>query len=125
MTPKARPTHPGVAVDPRPRSRRLQQVPFWLVVAAVATGLGFAAADRFRVASAVLSLALLLATVLRAVLPERDAGMLVVRSRLVDVLCLAALAVGLTVLTVVVPPPTCLERPGASAAPLRCSDNLR
>ena len=39
-------------------------------------------------------------------LPDADAGMLVVRSRKIDVLTLAVLGIGLTVFTFWVPPPS-------------------
>lgn len=114
----------GLPVDPQPRPRSLRQVPFVLVVLAVAAGLALAAFDRFRLASAVLSAAFGLATALRIVLPERDAGLLVVRSRLIDSLCLFTLAAGLTVLTAVVPPPICSGQAGATAELPVCSANL-
>lgn len=105
----------GLRVDPGPQPRRLRELPFIVVAVTAAAGLvlGFVAPDRFRVATAVLSAAFTLATLLRLVLPEREAGLLVVRSRTVDVLCLGTLAAGLTVLTLVVPPTFCPAQPGA------------
>ena len=54
----------------------------------------------------VLSASVLLAAFLRLLLPDADAGMLVVRSRKVDVLILGVLGIGLTVFTFWVPAPS-------------------
>jgi Protein of unknown function (DUF3017) len=54
--------------------------------------------------TAVLGGALLVAGLLRAVLPTRDIGLLAVRSRAFDVLTTGALGAAIVVLTVVVPP---------------------
>ena len=64
------------------------------------------ALDYFRRGSIVLSASVLLAAFLRLLLPDEDAGMLVVRSRKVDVITLGVLGVGLTVFTFWVPPPS-------------------
>ena len=107
-----------VAVDPARSRRRRHEWPLALVLLGVLAGLLLTAADRFRIGSAVLSATMLLALVLRAVLPERQAGLLVVRSRPLDLLVLGVLAVGMAVLTVVVPPPTGSDRlsPGEGAS---------
>ncbi|RJK95489.1 DUF3017 domain-containing protein [Vallicoccus soli] len=83
----------------------MREWPAALVLGSVLAGLVVVAADRFRPGSALLAASLLLAAVLRAVLPERRAGLLAVRGRVVDVAVLAAIGAGLVVLTVVVPPP--------------------
>lgn len=89
----------------RPALARPVGPAYLLVVAGVVVALAFAADDRFRVSSAVLSLTLMGAAALRAVLPARMAGLLVNRSRFVDVLTLLALALGATLLTIIVPRP--------------------
>jgi hypothetical protein len=48
----------------------------------------------------------LLAAFLRLLLPDADAGMLVVRSRRADAITLGILGIGLTVFTFWVPPPS-------------------
>jgi hypothetical protein len=53
----------------------------------------------------ILGVALGLAAVLRAVLPARVAGLLVVRSRAFDIVATATLGAVLIALSVVVPPP--------------------
>ena len=80
------------------------------LASAALIGVGIAmimiALDYFRRGSIVLSASVLLAAFLRLLLPDSDAGMLVVRSRKVDVLTLAVLGVGLTIFTFWVPAPS-------------------
>ena len=64
------------------------------------------AMDYFRRGSVVLSASVLLAAFLRLLLPDADAGMLVVRSRKIDVAVLAVLGIGLTLFTFWVPAPS-------------------
>lgn len=95
---------------PLPRGEQPQLVRpvgigYLLVLAGVTVSLGFAVIDRFRVCSAVLSLTLMGAAALRAVLPTRLAGLLAVRSRALDVAALLLLALGATLLTIIVPRP--------------------
>jgi hypothetical protein len=95
---------------PLPRGEQPQVVRpvglgYLLVVVGIVVSLGFAAIDRFRVCSAVLSLTLMGAAALRAVLPARLAGLLAVRSRGLDVAALLVLALGATLLTIIVPRP--------------------
>lgn len=71
-----------------------------------AVGLGQASPGLFRVGAGLVAGAVCLAAVLRAVLPDRRAGMLVLRSRRVDVLLYGALGVAAVVLAILVPPPT-------------------
>jgi hypothetical protein len=100
---------PSATVVPiRPAARRnwLAQWPITLVLIGVAIAMAMIAMDYFRRGSIVLSASVLLAAFLRLLLPEADAGMLVVRSRKVDVLTLAVLGVGLTIFTFWVPPPS-------------------
>jgi hypothetical protein len=79
--------------------------PSALVLAGTVAGLAVVAADGFRPGTALIAAALLLGAALRAVLPERRAGLLAVRGRVLDVLVLAALGASLVVLTALVPPP--------------------
>jgi len=90
----------------RPRRSWLAQWPITVVLMGVGVAMALIAMDNFRRGSIVLSASVLLAAFLRLLLPDPDAGMLVVRSRQVDVLTLAALGVGLTVFTFWVPAPS-------------------
>ncbi len=67
------------------------------------TGLVVAAAADWRIGLRIMSGALLVAALLRLVLPEKDAGMLAVRHRLFDVAILAGVAVGLILLAGYIP----------------------
>jgi hypothetical protein len=71
-----------------------------------AVGLGQASIDLFRVGALLVAGAVGLAALLRALLPDRHAGMLVLRSRRVDVALYGALGTAALVLAVLVPPPT-------------------
>jgi hypothetical protein len=100
---------PSASVVPiRPARKRnwLAQWPITLVLAGVAVSMLMIAMDYFRRGSIVLSASVLLAAFLRLLLPDADAGMLVVRSRKIDVLTLAVLGIGLTIFTFWVPPPS-------------------
>jgi hypothetical protein len=100
---------PSATVVPlRPRSRRnwFAEWPITLVLIGVGIAMVMIALDYFRRGSIVLSASVLLAAFLRLLLPDADAGMLVVRSRKVDVLTLAVLGVGLTIFTFWVPAPS-------------------
>jgi hypothetical protein len=97
----------GTNVVPLRRKRAwLAQWPITIVLIGVAISMLMIAMDYFRRGSIVLSASVLLAAFLRLLLPDTDAGMLVVRSRKVDVLTLAVLGVGLTVFTFWVPAPS-------------------
>jgi hypothetical protein len=73
----------------------VRQVPTLAVLAVGATGLGFVFADgEYERGAVVFAAAICLAAVLRAVLPDRWAGLLRVRSRWMDVTTLAILGVG-------------------------------
>ena len=101
-----RPAAPVVPLRPRARRDWLRQWPITIVLAGVAVAMILIALDYFRRGSIVLSASVLLAAFLRLLLPDEDAGMLVVRSRKVDVITLGVLGVGLTVFTFWVPPPS-------------------
>jgi hypothetical protein len=88
------------------RTGWIAQWPITLVLTGVAISMLMIAMDYFRRGSIVLSASVLLAAFLRLLLPDADAGMLVVRSRKVDVLTLGVLGVGLTIFTFWVPPPS-------------------
>jgi hypothetical protein len=83
----------------------LRQWPLLVVLAVAAVGLLLVALDGFRVGSALLGVAVLLAGLARASLPARRVGLLVVRGRPFDVLVLLVMGVALVLLAVVVPGP--------------------
>ena len=92
--------------DTPPRDRGFKEWPITLVLLVVSTGLLVVALGHFRRGCVVLSFGVVLAFFLRTLLPGRSAGMLVVRSRGVDMLVLGSLAVFVSVLSVWVPPPS-------------------
>ncbi len=73
-----------------------------LVVAGVA--MVVIAQGHFKRGSLLFAAAVLLAALLRAVLPTAAAGVLVVRGRLLDVLTAGVLGVGVVALSLIVPP---------------------
>ena len=75
--------------------------PLVFILAAVAVGLWLVAIQHPRKGLATIALALAVAALLRLVLPPRDAGLLVVRSRFVDVSVLLVMS-GLVVVLAVV-----------------------
>lgn len=98
----------GNVVPIRPPSRRnwLSQWPLALVLIGVGVAMLMIGLDYFRRGCVILSASVLLAAFLRLMLPDSEAGMLVVRSRKVDVAILAVLGVGLSVFTFWVPAPS-------------------
>lgn len=82
-----------------------RELPLMTVLALVGTGLVLGAVDRWRVGAVVLGAAVGLAAALRLLLPARRAGLLVVRSRRLDVAVLLVLAAGLVALASSVPAP--------------------
>jgi hypothetical protein len=88
------------------RRRWFTQWPLTLVLIGVCVAMLMIGLDYFRRGCVVLSASVLLAAFLRLMLPDADAGMLVVRSRKVDVAILAVLGLGLSVFTFWVPPPS-------------------
>jgi Protein of unknown function (DUF3017) len=66
--------------------RLLVHVPFLLVMAVVAVGVGLIVLYYWRRGTTLIGAALLLAAVFRLVLPDERAGLIVVRKRTVDVL---------------------------------------
>jgi len=98
----------GVAVPPGTEAgapRRRFPEPLILVLAGVALGMTLTWLHHPRVGLYLVASSVAVAALLRIVLPGRDAGLLVVRSRLVDGVVLAALAAALIVLASVTPFP--------------------
>jgi hypothetical protein len=90
---------PPVEEPPLPEERRYPSTiggAFYLLILA-ATGVGIVAAyiDDWRLGTRIMGLALIAAAALRLVLRQRDAGMLAVRHRLLDVALLAAMGAAL------------------------------
>jgi hypothetical protein len=96
------PTDPVDPVVPRRRWRPpVIREPLVFVLAAVAIGLWLVWAHHPRKGLGTIALALAGGALLRLVLPPRDAGLLVVRSRVLDVSVLLTLAALVVVLAVV------------------------
>lgn len=93
---------PGGPTVPRPHRHR--EWPFLLVVAAALVAVVVVASGHVKRGTVALGGALLLAALLRLVLPTRDAGLLAVRSRVLDVLASGGLGAAVVVLAVIVPP---------------------
>lgn len=87
------------------RTVDLRNLPMVVVLALGATGIGYAAAVPPHWLRGVLLLAVAcgVAGLFRLLLPARQAGLLAVRGRLVDVLCYASLAVAIVVLGLALP----------------------
>ena len=81
--------------------------PFALVCVAVLAGLAVVVLlDRFRRGTLVMAGAVLLGAWLRVLLPDEQLGLLRVRGRAFDVVTMLALGLGLSVVALVVPPPS-------------------
>jgi hypothetical protein len=97
----------GTAQVPAPAmAPRWANLPYAIVLALAAGGLSWVALGGLRHVQAgmiVVASALLAAAVLRLVLPERAAGLLVTRNRLFDVLALASLGAGIMAAVPVLP----------------------
>lgn len=78
--------------------------PLLVVLAAVGVGAGYAVFGHWRRAALMVAGALLLAAVLRLVLPREMGGLLVVRRRWIDVTILAVLGIATAVVALAVPP---------------------
>ena len=81
----------------------LSQVPYALVLSALAAGIVVVAAAYFKRGPAIIAGALLLAATFRLILPQEWIGMLAVRRRWIDLLVLSSLAALLIVLAWVAP----------------------
>lgn len=80
--------------------------PITIVVATMVAGLVVVASGHFRRGTIVLSFGIALALFLRLLLSSEDAGLLVVRSKRIDVAVMAVLAIATSVLALWVPPPS-------------------
>jgi len=86
--------------------RLRQEWPITAALTVVVIGLVVVASGHFRRGTVVLSFGVALALFLRLLLPSSEAGLLAVRSKRVDVVVLAFLAVATSVLALWVPPPS-------------------
>ena len=89
--------------EPRRYPSTIGGVFYILVLLVCVAGIGLVATGRWRLGVKVLAGALVGASALRLVLPARDAGMLAVRHRAIDVLLLAAMGGALYFLAVSIP----------------------
>ncbi|HUZ36387.1 MAG TPA: DUF3017 domain-containing protein [Streptosporangiaceae bacterium] len=93
----------------RARAPRAAQLPYLLALAVMIGGLAWmwhGGIQRVRGGTLGLAGAMFIAALARLVLPEARAGMLASRRRSVDVVTLAALAIGLLVAGLVLPTPS-------------------
>lgn len=89
----------------RRNSSVLREWPIGLVLIGVVIALVLVALNSFRLGAVLLAGSVLLAAFLRLLLPDKDAGLLVVRSKRVDVSLLVVMGVALSVLAFWVPEP--------------------
>ena len=82
------------------------QWPLMIVLVGLLVSLIVVAEDHFRRGSVLFAAFVVLAFFLRLFLPERDAGWLAVRGKGIDLLCLGFLGLGLSVFSLIVPPPS-------------------
>jgi len=98
---------PAVASRPAEKRRRgFREWPILIVCLGIAGGLVYLGMNHFKRGAMIVAIFVCVAAVLRLVLPTRAAGMLAVRSRVVDVLGLIALGLAIAIITYVVPPPS-------------------
>ena len=95
----------GPRRDHRVPSRSLRQWPLLIVVAGVLIGLAVAVvgANTWRLGGLVIGSSLAVGAVIRIALPDREAGLLQVRTRAFDIAVLALTGAAIIVLTLVVP----------------------
>lgn len=93
---------PERSITPR-KPRTVGGGVYLAVLGATGSGLGLVVLDRWRVGLAVVGGALIVGALGRLVIRKDSAGMLGIRAKPVDVLTLAALGVGLVVLSLVIP----------------------
>lgn len=90
---------------PRPWYRQVfTQWPLFVSLAVVAGGVAVAGAGQWRWGATIAGAGVVLATVLRLLLPERVAGLLCCRRRSLDVLVTGVLGVGILIVTWIVSP---------------------
>jgi len=89
-----------------PTAPRRFEWPISLVSLILLISLGVASADHFRRGAVLFSFGVILAFFLRLLLPERDAGLLAVRSKRLDLVVLGGLALSVSLLSFLVPPPS-------------------
>ncbi|GAA4076964.1 DUF3017 domain-containing protein [Nocardioides kongjuensis] len=94
---------PELPEEPRRYPSTIGGACYIAVLLVVGVGLVVAAASDWRVGLRIMSGGLLVAAALRLGLPEKDAGMLAVRHRFLDVGILVAVAVGLILLAGSIP----------------------
>ncbi|HET9499500.1 MAG TPA: DUF3017 domain-containing protein [Marmoricola sp.] len=90
-------------MTPRQRPQTFGGVVYLLVVAATVCGIGLVALDSWRRGVALVGVALIIASGIRLVLGEDEAGMLRVRSRWFDAASLVAVGIALIVLSANIP----------------------
>lgn len=96
----------GNPIDDEPfRERVVDQWPLALVLGGFFLGLAVLALVDFRVGALMMSVSVVFAGAMRLVLPKDTVGLLAVRSRTIDLAIYGVLGIGLTVLSLVVPPP--------------------
>ncbi len=91
--------------DASPAARSMRQWPLLVVAGGVLAGLGIAyvGESSWRLGGLVIGVSVVLGAVLRMALPNREAGLLQVRSKAFDVTVLAFTGVAIIVLALVVP----------------------
>lgn len=95
----------GASVGSRLWASAVRQWPQLLVIAVALVGIAVVANHHFRRGTFIVGVALLLHAFLRAVLPNRRAGWIAIRGRLLDVATSASLGVALMALNFWVPAP--------------------
>ena len=85
--------------------RLFREWPLILVLTVVAASLWIVADNHFKRGTVLFALAICLAALLRAMLPNGAVGMLKVRSRVLDVLTMGALGGCAIIAALIVPPP--------------------
>jgi len=109
MTSPARPARRGASQRTPLYLRRpllagfLRQWPLFVVIVGVGVGLLLVAAERWRSGLVVMGLALVLAGLLRLLLPLRRIGFLAVRSRAIDVALTAGVGIAVVVIALATP----------------------
>lgn len=80
------------------------QWPLFITLVGVTAGVAVTASSHWKRGTAIIGAVFVMATLLRVLLPEKYVGLLGVRSRLVDGLCLGLLGAGILILAILVPP---------------------